>query len=57
MGKMMPPMMQVLRDIAGVELPGYMGTMKPDVKESVGKEIEPVGGYKSPEVKEPSSKR
>ena len=57
MGKMMPPMMQVLRDIAGVELPGYMGTMKPDAKENVGREIEPVGGYKSPEVKEPSSKR
>jgi flotillin len=30
MAKTLPPMMQVLRDIAGVELPGYMGAMAPD---------------------------
>ena len=27
----MPPMMQVLRDVAGVELPTFLGTMAPDV--------------------------
>jgi flotillin len=27
----MPPMMQVLRDVAGVELPSFLGTMAPDV--------------------------
>ncbi len=27
MARTMPPMMQVLRDIAGVELPGYLGSM------------------------------
>jgi hypothetical protein len=26
----MPPMMQVLRDVAGVELPAFMGAMSPD---------------------------
>ena len=31
MAKTMPPMMNVLRDIAGVELPGYFGQLKPDV--------------------------
>jgi flotillin len=30
MAKTLPPMMQVLRDIAGVELPGYVGTMAQD---------------------------
>ncbi len=25
-----PPMMQVLRDVAGVELPGFLGQMAPD---------------------------
>jgi flotillin len=30
MGRTLPPMMQVLRDIAGVELPGYLGTMSAD---------------------------
>lgn len=30
MARTMPPMMDVLRDIAGVELPGYLGSMKPD---------------------------
>jgi len=30
MGRTLPPMMQVLRDIAGVELPGYLGTMTAD---------------------------
>jgi flotillin len=32
MAKTLPPMMQVLRDIAGVELPGYVGTMAPDAQ-------------------------
>jgi len=35
MANTLPPMMNVLRDIAGVELPGYFGTMAKD-----GKEIE-----------------
>jgi len=30
MGRTLPPMMQVLRDIAGVELPAYLGTMAAD---------------------------
>ena len=30
MARTMPPMMQVLRDIAGVELPGYLGAMTSD---------------------------
>ncbi|MFN2565344.1 MAG: flotillin family protein [Gemmatimonadaceae bacterium] len=30
MAKTLPPMMQVLRDIAGVELPSYVGTMAAD---------------------------
>jgi flotillin len=30
MAKTLPPMMQVLRDIAGVELPSYVGAMVPD---------------------------
>jgi flotillin len=30
MARTMPPMMNVLRDIAGVELPGYFGTMAAD---------------------------
>ena len=29
MGRSLPPMMQVLRDLAGVEVPGYLGTMVP----------------------------
>ncbi|HUF28267.1 MAG TPA: SPFH domain-containing protein [Gemmatimonadaceae bacterium] len=31
MARTMPPMMNVLRDIAGVELPGYFGELKADV--------------------------
>ena len=34
LARTMPPMMQVLRDVAGVELPSYLGTMSPDGKES-----------------------
>ncbi|MGZ8378241.1 MAG: flotillin family protein [Gemmatirosa sp.] len=30
LARSMPPMMQVLRDIAGVEVPGFLGTMTPD---------------------------
>jgi flotillin len=30
LARSMPPMMQVLRDVAGVELPGFLGTMAPD---------------------------
>lgn len=30
LGKSLPPMMHVLRDIAGVELPGYLGTLDAD---------------------------
>ncbi|MHB1224587.1 MAG: flotillin family protein [Gemmatimonadaceae bacterium] len=30
LGKTLPPMMHVLRDIAGVELPGFMGTLASD---------------------------
>ncbi len=30
MAKTLPPMMHVLRDIAGVELPNYLGEMKPE---------------------------
>ena len=33
MANTLPPMMNVLRDIAGVELPGYFGTMAKDGKE------------------------
>ncbi|HKG90752.1 MAG TPA: SPFH domain-containing protein [Gemmatimonadaceae bacterium] len=33
MSRSLPPMMQVLRDIAGVELPSYMGKMVADVPE------------------------
>ena len=32
MANTLPPMMNVLRDIAGVELPGYFGRMSPDGK-------------------------
>jgi flotillin len=35
MAKSLPPMMHVLKDIAGVELPGYLGTMNGEVKEGV----------------------
>jgi len=56
MGKMMPPMMQVLRDIGGVELPSYMGTIKAEA-DGGGKEIVPAEGYKAPSPKEPTSKR
>jgi flotillin len=49
MGKMMPPMMQVLRDIAGVELPSYLGTMKAEADGA--KEPGAVGVY-DPPVKE-----
>jgi hypothetical protein len=31
MGRSLPPMMQVLRDIAGVELPEFVAKMSPDV--------------------------
>ncbi len=30
MARSMPPMMQVLRDVAGVEMPGFLGTMAAD---------------------------
>jgi flotillin len=30
LARSMPPMMQVLRDIAGVEVPGFLGTMTPE---------------------------
>ncbi len=32
--RMMPPMMQVMKDIGGVEIPGYLGKMTTDVKDS-----------------------
>ncbi|HEX2718274.1 MAG TPA: SPFH domain-containing protein [Gemmatimonadaceae bacterium] len=32
LARTMPPMMQVLRDVAGVELPSYLGTMVPEAK-------------------------
>ena len=35
MARSLPPMMQVLRDVAGVELPAYLGTMQPDGKTAV----------------------
>jgi len=43
MAKTLPPMMQVLRDIAGVELPGYVGTMTADgpVRETNGTSVVP----------------
>ena len=43
MAKTLPPMMQVLRDIAGVELPGYVGTMARDgaVGEANGASVVP----------------
>jgi flotillin len=34
MGRTLPPMMQVLRDLAGVELPGYLGTMSGEASPS-----------------------
>ena len=44
MARTMPPMMQVLRDIAGVELPGYLGSMSPeDPKPSGGGDALPPG--------------
>ena len=55
MGKMMPPMMQVLRDIAGVELPSYMGTLKAEGDGAV-KEVVPAEGYKAPPPKEPAKR-
>ena len=36
MGRSLPPMMNVLRDIAGVELPGFMGTMVPEAAANGG---------------------
>jgi flotillin len=30
MSRSLPPMMQVVKDIAGVELPGFLGTVSPD---------------------------
>jgi flotillin len=30
MSRALPPMMQVVRDIAGVELPSYLGTLAPE---------------------------
>jgi flotillin len=30
LARTMPPMMQVLRDVAGVEVPGFLGAMAPD---------------------------
>ena len=54
MGKMMPPMMQVLRDIAGVELPSYLGTMKAEADGS--NDVKSVGVYEPPVVKEPSKR-
>ena len=36
MGRSLPPMMNVLRDIAGVELPGFMGTMVPEAVQEKG---------------------
>ena len=32
MGRTLPPMMNVLRDIAGVELPSYLGTLGRDAE-------------------------
>jgi flotillin len=46
MGKMMPPMMQVLRDIAGVEMPTYLGTMKPE--EDGANDATAIGTYEPP---------
>ncbi|MEQ1693257.1 MAG: flotillin family protein, partial [Gemmatimonas sp.] len=37
MARTMPPMMQVLRDIAGVELPGYLGSMSTEPEDGKGK--------------------
>ena len=54
MGKMMPPMMQVLRDIAGVELPSYLGSMKADADGA--NDAKSVGVYEPPVVKEPSKR-
>ena len=34
MAKTLPPMMHVLKDIAGVELPGYLGSMNGEVQEA-----------------------
>jgi flotillin len=52
MGKMMPPMMQVLRDIGGVELPGYLGSLKAEEAGPSSREVVPKDGYKAPEPKE-----
>ena len=46
MAKTMPPMMNVLRDIAGVELPGYFGQLKPDLPSD--REVGGDGGAVSP---------
>jgi hypothetical protein len=34
MAKSMPPMMDVLRTVAGVELPAFLGTMTPETTPS-----------------------
>jgi hypothetical protein len=52
MGKMMPPMMQVLRDIGGVELPGYLGSQKAEEAGPSSREVVPKDGYTAPEPKE-----
>ncbi len=36
MGKTLPPMMNVIRDIAGVELPSFLGTLAKDAEEANG---------------------
>jgi flotillin len=38
--RMMPPMMQVMKDVGGVEMPAYVGKLTPDVKDA--KPIVPV---------------
>src|SRR5205823_9428834 len=38
MARAMPPMMQIMKDIGGVELPEYIATLTPDTKPATDKE-------------------
>jgi flotillin len=39
MTRTLPPMMHVLREIAGVDLPGYLGTVNPDATAAAGSAV------------------
>ena len=41
MVRMMPPIMQVMKDIGGIEPPAYLGKVAPATATAAGAEIEP----------------